>query len=146
MCLQWGEPRVWLYNCLSVSCYFWFLLMSSSSPSSHALSFLWPITPASLSCHPCLTLTCTPHRSFQMSDSRRKRHRSCDSEEDQQLSPQAKRLGGGGPSLLVSDLDSEVCATLWLRSSGDHSHTHGFAQTVSDCLILKAQRVRIGSI
>uniref|UniRef100_A0A3B4WF06 Uncharacterized protein n=1 Tax=Seriola lalandi dorsalis TaxID=1841481 RepID=A0A3B4WF06_SERLL len=36
----------------------------------------------------------------------RKRHRSCDSEEDQQLSPQAKR-SGGGPSLLVSDLDSE---------------------------------------
>ncbi|TKS90008.1 protein FAM104A [Larimichthys crocea] len=36
----------------------------------------------------------------------RKRHRSCDSEEDQQLSSQAKR-SGGGPSLLVSDLDSE---------------------------------------
>ncbi|XP_028991209.1 protein FAM104A [Betta splendens] len=36
----------------------------------------------------------------------RKRHRSCDSEEDRQLSPQAKR-SGGGPSLLVSDLDSE---------------------------------------
>lgn len=36
----------------------------------------------------------------------RKRHRSCDSEEDQQLSPQAKR-SGGGPCLLVSDLDSE---------------------------------------
>uniref|UniRef100_A0A1A8VIC0 Uncharacterized protein n=2 Tax=Nothobranchius furzeri TaxID=105023 RepID=A0A1A8VIC0_NOTFU len=37
----------------------------------------------------------------------RKRHRSCDSVEDQQLIPQAKRLGGG-PCLLVSDLDSEV--------------------------------------
>ncbi|KAF7204768.1 protein VCF1 [Nothobranchius furzeri] len=36
----------------------------------------------------------------------RKRHRSCDSVEDQQLIPQAKRLGGG-PCLLVSDLDSE---------------------------------------
>ncbi|XP_028286564.1 protein FAM104A [Parambassis ranga] len=36
----------------------------------------------------------------------RKRHRSCDSEGDQQLRPQAKR-SGGGPSLLVSDLDSE---------------------------------------
>ncbi|KAM9837357.1 uncharacterized protein ACBR49_018061 [Aulostomus maculatus] len=36
----------------------------------------------------------------------RKRHHSCDSEEDQQLSPQAKR-SGGGPCLLVSDLDSE---------------------------------------
>lgn len=36
----------------------------------------------------------------------RKRHRSCDSEEDQQLSPQAKR-SGSGPCLLVSDLDSE---------------------------------------
>uniref|UniRef100_A0A3Q0QW60 Uncharacterized protein n=1 Tax=Amphilophus citrinellus TaxID=61819 RepID=A0A3Q0QW60_AMPCI len=36
----------------------------------------------------------------------RKRHLRCDSEEDQQLRPQAKR-SGGGPSLLVSDLDSE---------------------------------------
>ncbi|KAM4715346.1 uncharacterized protein FYW61_018270 [Anableps anableps] len=36
----------------------------------------------------------------------RKRHRSCDSVEDQQLRPQAKR-SGGGPCLLVSDLDSE---------------------------------------
>uniref|UniRef100_A0A3P9IG82 Uncharacterized protein n=1 Tax=Oryzias latipes TaxID=8090 RepID=A0A3P9IG82_ORYLA len=37
----------------------------------------------------------------------RKRHRSCDSEDDQQLTPQAKR-SGSGPSLLLSDLDSEV--------------------------------------
>ncbi|XP_061665339.1 protein FAM104A isoform X2 [Syngnathoides biaculeatus] len=36
----------------------------------------------------------------------RKRHRSGDSEETQQLSPQAKR-SGGDPCLLVSDLDSE---------------------------------------
>ncbi|XP_056153628.1 protein FAM104A isoform X2 [Lampris incognitus] len=36
----------------------------------------------------------------------RKRRRSCDSEEDQQLNPQAKR-SGGGHELLVSDLDSE---------------------------------------
>uniref|UniRef100_A0A8D0ABR1 Uncharacterized protein n=1 Tax=Sander lucioperca TaxID=283035 RepID=A0A8D0ABR1_SANLU len=35
----------------------------------------------------------------------RKRHRSCDSEEDQQLSPQAKR-SGGGTSLLSSCSDS----------------------------------------
>uniref|UniRef100_A0A8C6TR01 Uncharacterized protein n=1 Tax=Neogobius melanostomus TaxID=47308 RepID=A0A8C6TR01_9GOBI len=43
-------------------------------------------------------------KTFLSSD--RKRHRSCDSEEDQQLSPQAKRPGSG-PCLLVSDLDSE---------------------------------------
>ncbi|XP_008313376.1 protein FAM104A [Cynoglossus semilaevis] len=37
----------------------------------------------------------------------RKRRRSCDSEEDQQqLSPQAKR-SGASPCLIVSDLDSE---------------------------------------
>ncbi|XP_017273751.1 protein FAM104A-like [Kryptolebias marmoratus] len=36
----------------------------------------------------------------------RKRHRSCDSVEDQQLIPQTKR-SGGGPCLLESDLDSE---------------------------------------
>ncbi|XP_047233305.1 uncharacterized protein si:dkey-21c1.1 [Girardinichthys multiradiatus] len=36
----------------------------------------------------------------------RKRHRSSDSVDDQQLPPQAKR-SGGGPCLLVSDLDSE---------------------------------------
>ncbi|XP_038156267.1 protein FAM104A-like [Cyprinodon tularosa] len=36
----------------------------------------------------------------------RKRHRSCDSAEDRQLIPQAKR-SGGDPSLLLSDLDSE---------------------------------------
>ncbi|XP_054611136.1 protein FAM104A [Dunckerocampus dactyliophorus] len=36
----------------------------------------------------------------------RKRHRSSDSEETQQLSPQAKR-SGAAPCLLVSDLDSE---------------------------------------
>ncbi|CAG5909120.1 protein VCF1 isoform 1-T1 [Menidia menidia] len=35
-----------------------------------------------------------------------KRHHRCDSEEDQQLRPQAKR-SGPGPCLLVSDLDSE---------------------------------------
>ncbi|XP_037546710.1 protein FAM104A-like [Nematolebias whitei] len=36
----------------------------------------------------------------------RKRHCSCDSVEDQQLIPQAKR-SGRGPCLLESDLDSE---------------------------------------
>lgn len=45
----------------------------------------------------------------------RKRHRSCDSEEDQQLSPQAKK-SGGGLSLIVSDLDSE-------SSSSDSSNS-----------------------
>uniref|UniRef100_A0A3Q1EKC6 Uncharacterized protein n=1 Tax=Acanthochromis polyacanthus TaxID=80966 RepID=A0A3Q1EKC6_9TELE len=36
---------------------------------------------------------------FAISDLHRKRHHSCDSEEDQQLRPQAKR-SGGDPSLL----------------------------------------------
>uniref|UniRef100_A0A8C7ZCF7 F104A protein n=1 Tax=Oryzias sinensis TaxID=183150 RepID=A0A8C7ZCF7_9TELE len=47
---------------------------------------------------------------------RRKRHRSCDSEDDQQLTPQAKR-SGSGPSLLLSDLDSE-------SSSSDSIHSN----------------------
>ncbi|XP_071782810.1 protein VCF1 [Centroberyx gerrardi] len=37
----------------------------------------------------------------------RKRRRSCDSEEGQQLNPQAKR-SGGGPNLLVSDPGRDV--------------------------------------
>ncbi|TNN04048.1 uncharacterized protein si:dkey-21c1.1 [Takifugu flavidus] len=41
-----------------------------------------------------------------MLTSSRKRHHSCDSEEDQQLARQAKR-SPTTPSLLVSDLDSE---------------------------------------
>lgn len=42
----------------------------------------------------------------------RKRHHSCDSEEDQQLALQAKR-SATTPSLLVSDLDSEVFTFTW---------------------------------
>lgn len=70
----------------------------------------------------------------------RKRHRSCDSEEDQQLSPQAKR-SGSGPCLLVSDLDSEsssndssngVCnpdGALLLRTSPcSHTQSHCLTQ------------------
>lgn len=70
----------------------------------------------------------------------RKRHRSCDSEEDQQLSPQAKRTGSG-PCLLVSDLDSEssssdssngVCnpeGALLLRTSPcSHTQSHCLTQ------------------
>uniref|UniRef100_A0A3B5Q5M9 Uncharacterized protein n=1 Tax=Xiphophorus maculatus TaxID=8083 RepID=A0A3B5Q5M9_XIPMA len=41
----------------------------------------------------------------------RKRRRSGESAEDQQLNPQPKR-SGGGPCLLVSDLDSEVSSAL----------------------------------
>ncbi|TWW81478.1 hypothetical protein D4764_01G0012930, partial [Takifugu flavidus] len=52
-----------------------------------------------------LTLSCVDNI---LSSSRlyRKRHHSCDSEEDQQLARQAKR-SPTTPSLLVSDLDSE---------------------------------------
>lgn len=70
----------------------------------------------------------------------RKRHRSCDSEEDQQLSPQAKRTGSG-PCLLVSDVDSEssssdssngVCnpeGALLLRTSPcSHTQSHCLTQ------------------
>lgn len=79
---------------------------------SDTLGFLRPISlplPASFLSHnlsvPCIAVLY------------RKRHHSCDSEEDQQLRPQAKR-SGGGPSLLVSDLDSEVRHThrLWVCS------------------------------
>ncbi|KAM8889379.1 uncharacterized protein ACB058_009047 [Synchiropus picturatus] len=45
----------------------------------------------------------------------RKRHHSCDSEEERQLSPQAKR-SAVSPTLLVSDLDSE-------SSSSDSSNS-----------------------
>lgn len=71
----------------------------------------------------------------------RKRHRSCDSEEDQQLSPQAKR-SSRGPSLLVSDVDSEsssndssngICnpeGALLIRTSPcSHSQSHCLSQS-----------------
>lgn len=69
----------------------------------------------------------------------RKRHRSCDSEDDQQLSPQAKR-SGHGPSLLLSDVDSEsssndssngICnpeGALLIRTS-PCSHTQSFSHS-----------------
>lgn len=58
-----------------------------------------------------LTLSCIDNI---LSSSRlwRKRHHSCDSEEDQQLAHQAKR-SATTPSLFVSDLDSEVFAFTW---------------------------------
>ncbi|CAL1599097.1 unnamed protein product [Knipowitschia caucasica] len=79
-------------------------------------------------------------RAAMRTDSR-KRHRSSDSEEDQQLSPQAKRLSCG-PCLLVSDLDSEsssndssigLCSSegrLLLRTSScSHSQSHCIVQS-----------------
>lgn len=116
-----GVPHVWSCNCLSVRCYFWFLFMISlflhsvspppppASFSSHSFTLMFSLLSSPL------TKLCVP----SISDLHRKRHRSCDSEEDQQLSPQAKR-SGGGPSLLVSDLDSEVRLTWCFRSSLDH--------------------------
>ncbi|XP_020503813.1 protein VCF1 [Labrus bergylta] len=61
----------------------------------------------------------------------RKRHRSCDSEEDQQLSPQAKK-SGGGPSLLVSDLDSESSSSD--SSNGISSPERAIVVTTRPCI------------
>ncbi|XP_070707781.1 protein VCF1 [Pempheris klunzingeri] len=61
----------------------------------------------------------------------RKRHRSCDSEEDQQLSPQAKRSGGGS-SLLVSDLDSESSSSD--SSNGINSPDRAIVVTTRPCI------------
>uniref|UniRef100_A0A672F9M4 Uncharacterized protein n=1 Tax=Salarias fasciatus TaxID=181472 RepID=A0A672F9M4_SALFA len=60
-----------------------------------------------------------------------KRHRSCDSEEDQQLTPQAKR-SGGGPCLLVSDLDSEVRPSD--SSNGISSPERAIVATARPCI------------
>ncbi|XP_004562426.1 protein VCF1 [Maylandia zebra] len=61
----------------------------------------------------------------------RKRHHSCDSEEDQQLRPQAKR-SGGGPSLLVSDLDSESSSSD--SSNGISSPERAIVATTRPCI------------
>ncbi|XP_061565243.1 protein FAM104A [Cololabis saira] len=45
-------------------------------------------------------------KTAEMLTESRKRHRSCEGEEDPKLRPQAKR-SGRGPCLLVSDVDSE---------------------------------------
>lgn len=110
-----GVPHAWSCNWVCVCCYFW-------SPLSGTLPFSAQSSTTPLSSPPPLHRCChtisftymfTTHYNtliflhFFSFFSLRKRHRSCDSEEDQQLSPQAKR-SGGGPSLLVSDLDSEV--------------------------------------
>ncbi|AWP17457.1 FAM104 domain containing protein [Scophthalmus maximus] len=61
----------------------------------------------------------------------RKRHRCCDNEEDQQLRPQAKR-SGGGPSLLVSDLDSESSSSD--SSNGISSPERAIVVTTRPCI------------
>uniref|UniRef100_A0AAQ4R8U7 Uncharacterized protein n=1 Tax=Gasterosteus aculeatus aculeatus TaxID=481459 RepID=A0AAQ4R8U7_GASAC len=61
----------------------------------------------------------------------RKRHRNCDSEEDQQLSSQAKR-SGGGPSLLLSDLDSESSSSD--SSNGISSPERALVATTRPCI------------
>ncbi|XP_068610983.1 protein VCF1 [Brachionichthys hirsutus] len=66
----------------------------------------------------------------------RKRCRSCDSDEDQRLSPQAKR-SGGGPGLLVSDVDSE-------SSSSDYSNgTTSSPERVSTGPCVRIQNNRV---
>ncbi|XP_076007615.1 protein VCF1 [Genypterus blacodes] len=52
----------------------------------------------------------------------RKRRRSCDSEEDRQLNPQAKR-SGGCPGLLVSDLGRDV----WDSESSSSDSSNGIS-------------------
>ncbi|XP_034050607.1 protein FAM104A-like [Thalassophryne amazonica] len=52
----------------------------------------------------------------------RKRHRSCDSEDDQQLSPQAKK-SSGGPCLLVSDLGRDA----WDSESSSSDSSNGIS-------------------
>ncbi|KAF7657513.1 hypothetical protein LDENG_00026300 [Lucifuga dentata] len=52
----------------------------------------------------------------------RKRRRSCDSEEDQRLNPQAKR-SGGCPSPLVSDLGRDV----WDYESSSNDSSNGIS-------------------
>ncbi|XP_068439532.1 protein VCF1 [Clinocottus analis] len=61
----------------------------------------------------------------------RKRHRSCGTEEDQQLSSQAKR-SGGGPSLLLSDLDSESSSSD--SSNGISSPERAMVATTRPCI------------
>ena len=110
-----GVPHIWSCSCHSVCCYFWFLFLYSLLLSPHPASSLSLCLSLLCSLYQFLCLTVLPPHLH------RKRHRSCDSEEDQQLSPQAKR-SGGGPSLLVSDLDSEVRLNGSFLSSLDH-HT-----------------------
>ncbi|XP_077406178.1 uncharacterized protein LOC144038015 [Vanacampus margaritifer] len=68
----------------------------------------------------------------------RKRHRSSDSEENQQLSPQAKR-SGGGPCLLVSDLDSESSSSD--SSSGICSTERPMVVTSRPCIHNQSNRI-----
>ncbi|KAM9772804.1 uncharacterized protein si:dkey-21c1.1 [Syngnathus typhle] len=68
----------------------------------------------------------------------RKRHRSSDSEDNQQLSPQAKR-SGRGPSLLVSDLDSESSSSD--SSSGICSTERPMVVTNRPCIHSQSNRI-----
>ncbi|XP_029312733.1 protein FAM104A [Cottoperca gobio] len=68
----------------------------------------------------------------------RKRHRSSDREEDPQLSPQAKR-SGGGPSLLVSDLDSESSSSD--SSNGISSPERAIVASTRPCIHSQNNRI-----
>ncbi|XP_022042580.2 protein FAM104A isoform X1 [Acanthochromis polyacanthus] len=87
---------------------------------------LSPLHPASFMSH-----TLSVSSIFAISDLHRKRHHSCDSEEDQQLRPQAKR-SGGDPSLLVSDLDSESSSSD--SSNGISSPERAIVATARPCI------------
>lgn len=102
--------HAWLCDCLWVSCYFWWLLMlflkllilcilRPTCPPPHC--FCQSLSSHFYEPHPTITVFLPTFC--------RKRHHSCDSEEDQRLTHQAKRAERT-PSLLVSDLDSEVIA------------------------------------
>ncbi|XP_072230032.1 protein VCF1 [Leuresthes tenuis] len=67
----------------------------------------------------------------------RKRHHSCDSEEDQQLRPQAKR-SGVGPCLLVSDLDSESSSSD--SSNGTSSPERAIEASTRPCIHSQSNR------
>ncbi|XP_061912022.1 protein FAM104A [Entelurus aequoreus] len=68
----------------------------------------------------------------------RKRLRSSDNEETQQLSPQAKR-SGGGPCLLVSDLDSESSSSD--SSNGTCSTERAPVATSRPCIHSQSNRI-----
>ncbi|XP_074519407.1 uncharacterized protein LOC141785150 [Halichoeres trimaculatus] len=73
----------------------------------------------------------------------RKRHRSCDSEDDQQLSPQAKKSGGGS-SLLMPDLDSESSSSD--SSNGISSPERAIVVTARPCIHSQNNRITHNSL
>lgn len=73
----------------------------------------------------------------------RKRHRSCDSEEDQQLSHEAKKSRGGS-SLLMPDLDSESSSSD--SSNGISSPERAIVVTARPCIHSQNNRITHNSL